>query len=123
VHDLEPLVNSHEERLQRFEELATSFMAHAQAEEVKWESFERQVNELRELVVERHEALHKRLDEMTASLEKHDEHLVTLMSERESFQKRMLAFRKVGLAAFLAVLGGLATQWGEMLVKWFRGKP
>lgn len=118
---LEPLVHSHEERLQRFERLATEFMAHTQAEEVKWESFERQVNELRSLVVERHQALHTRLDEMAAALEKHDTHLTILMTERESFAKKMRAFRSLGLAAFLAVLGGLATQWGEMLVRWFRG--
>jgi len=118
---LEPLVHSHEERLQRFERLATEFMAHAQAEEVKWESFEHQVNELKELVIERHKALHTRLDEMAVALEKHDKHLTVLMTERESLQKKLLAFRKVGLAAFLAILGGLATQWGEMLVRWFRG--
>lgn len=116
------LLHSHEERLQRYEALAATFMAHAQTEEVKWDSFERQMDEIKTLIEEGNKALHERLDVLARVVEEHEKSVTILLTDRATSERRIGTLRKFGVTAFLAILGGLATQWGEMLVKWFKDK-
>lgn len=124
------LLEAHEERIRNSESFAIEVAGQmaAMAEQLKQvgekvvevgETLKESIDSFRKDNGVDHDSLKREVESLKTTTEEHGKSLALLLGDRDAREKRVKLARKAGVATILAVLGGIATRWGESIYNWF----
>lgn len=134
VPDSNPLVDSHEERIQGLEAVHADMAGTMAALTEQVKQVGCQVEELGHTLGEKltdlqhgnetqHNDIRKEIDTLKGQVEEQGRSLEALLGDRKASEKRMKLIRKSALGIVLALLGSIATKWGEQIYHWLSRSP
>lgn len=130
--EIDALILSHEDRLQRSETFATEVAAQMAAISTQLKqvgdkiievgvSLKSDIASFRETNADDHAALKAEVLALKTTTDEHSKSLTLLLGDRKSRENRAKAAKKAGFAIVITVLGGIATRWGEVIFTWLNG--
>jgi hypothetical protein len=85
------------------------------------ESLKNSIAELKNEGNANYEAMRQEMADLRKKQEEQAANQAILLSDRRARDARLKKMKGLGSAAFLAVLGGVATKWGEAIYNWLAG--